>query len=97
MQGGAGPAPAPPERGTGGEGVLSPRPPRVTAAELLRALHHDGWYDDEQVGSHLSLRHATKAGRVIVPVHVGKTLKTGLLARILKDANMTVDEFRRLR
>ncbi|TAK33042.1 MAG: addiction module toxin, HicA family [Chloroflexota bacterium] len=75
---------------------MSPKLPRVTAMQTIRALHRDGWYDDEQAGSHLSLRHSQKPGKVIIPVHAGKTLKPGLLARILKDSDLTVDEFRRL-
>ncbi len=75
---------------------MSPKLPRVTAREAVRALRRDGWYDDDQVGSHLSLRHPTKVGRVIVPIHVGKVLKPGLLAQILKDASLSVDAFRSL-
>jgi predicted RNA binding protein YcfA (HicA-like mRNA interferase family) len=75
---------------------MSPRLPRVTAREAVRALHRDGWYDDDQVGSHLSLRHPTKAGRVIIPMHAGKVLKPGLFAQILNDAGLTIDAFRSL-
>ncbi len=75
---------------------MSPKLPRVTSIELVRALHRAGWYDDEQSGSHLSLRDPTKAGRVIVPMHKGTDLKVGTLASILDDAGMTPDELRRL-
>lgn len=75
---------------------MSPKLPRVTATKVVRALHRDGWYDDEQSGSHLSLRHPNKAGKVIVPIHRSKDLKPGTLAGILDDAGLTPDEFRRL-
>ena len=75
---------------------MSPKLPRITATQLVRALHKDGWYDDHQRGSHLYLLHPTKSNRVAVPMHAGKTIKTGLLASILKDADLSVDEFRRL-
>ncbi len=75
---------------------MSPKLPRITSTQLLRALHRDGWYDHAQLGSHLTLKHADKAGRVIVPIHAGKVIKPGLLARILRDANLTTEEFRRL-
>jgi predicted RNA binding protein YcfA (HicA-like mRNA interferase family) len=75
---------------------MSGKRPRVTARETVRALHRDGWYDDAQVGSHLSLRHPTKPGKVIVPIHTGRTLKPALLAQILKDAQLDVDKFRSL-
>jgi predicted RNA binding protein YcfA (HicA-like mRNA interferase family) len=75
---------------------MSPRLPRITPAQLLRALHHDGWYEHAQEGSHLTLKHPTKTGRLVVPIHAGKVLKPGLLARILDDAKLTADELRRL-
>ncbi|MCL5026566.1 MAG: type II toxin-antitoxin system HicA family toxin [Chloroflexi bacterium] len=75
---------------------MSPKLPRVTATQLVRALHRAGWYDDEQSGSHLSLRHPDRTGKVIVPVHRGKILKLGTLAGIMEDAGLTPDELRRL-
>jgi predicted RNA binding protein YcfA (HicA-like mRNA interferase family) len=71
---------------------MSPGLPRITARELVRALHRAGWYDDRQVGSHLTLLHSTRAGRVVVPMHAGKTIKPGLLRGILADAGLSVDE-----
>lgn len=75
---------------------MSPRLPRVAAADVVRALHRDKWFDDEQEGSHLHLRHPTKPGKVTVPTHRGKIIKPGLLSGILKDASLTPDKFRRL-
>lgn len=46
--------------------------------------------------AHLSVRHPERAGKVIVPMHKGKTLKLGTLSSILHDAGLTSDEFRRL-
>ncbi|MBI2863972.1 MAG: type II toxin-antitoxin system HicA family toxin [Chloroflexi bacterium] len=68
----------------------------MTATRLVRALHRAGWYDDEQSGAHLSLRHPNKAGKVVVPIHKGKDLKLRTLASILNDAGLTPDELRRL-
>ncbi|TAK36678.1 MAG: type II toxin-antitoxin system HicA family toxin [Chloroflexota bacterium] len=59
-------------------------------------MHRAGWYDEEQSGAHLNLRHPQKVGKVIVPVHRGKELKLGTLASILEDAGLAVDEFRRM-
>ncbi|MDO8671689.1 MAG: type II toxin-antitoxin system HicA family toxin [Dehalococcoidia bacterium] len=70
--------------------------PRITATQLIRVLHRAGWFDDEQSGSHLILRHPNKTGKVIVPVHKGKDLKLGTLASILEDAGLTIDDLRRL-
>jgi predicted RNA binding protein YcfA (HicA-like mRNA interferase family) len=75
---------------------MSPRLPRVTAAELLRALYRDGWYDSRQSGSHLVLRHPTKPQSVAVPRHSGKTLRLATLASILDSAELTPEDLRRL-
>lgn len=75
---------------------MTSRMPRVTSTQAVRALHRAGWYDEDQSGSHLSLRHLNKQGKVIVPIHRGKVLKPGTLASILDDAGLTAEEFRRL-
>lgn len=68
------------------------RLPRVTADQVLRALHRDGWYVERQ-RRHVILAHPTKAGTVVVPRHKGETLRPGTLSRIIDAAGLTVDEF----
>ncbi|HJT55659.1 MAG TPA: type II toxin-antitoxin system HicA family toxin [Ktedonobacteraceae bacterium] len=75
---------------------MSPRLPRITASELLRALRHDGWQPVRQSGSHITLRHPTKPGFVTVPRHASVTLKLKTLATILDQAGLTVDDLRKL-
>jgi predicted RNA binding protein YcfA (HicA-like mRNA interferase family) len=75
---------------------MAGRLPALRAEEVIRALHRDGWYDHEQDGSHLQLKHPVKPGRVTVPVHRGRTLKAKTLAAILNQASLRVDELRRL-
>jgi predicted RNA binding protein YcfA (HicA-like mRNA interferase family) len=72
------------------------RVPRVTADEVLRALSRDGWSVTRQSGAHAILRHPTKPGRVVVPIHRGRTLKIGTMSSILTQAGLTPDEFGRL-
>jgi len=74
---------------------VSPKLPRVTATEMLRALHRDGWYDHAQEGSHLALKHPVKTGRVTLPMH-RRDLNTRTVSSILKQAGLTADELRRL-
>ena len=71
-----------------------PRLPRVTADDAIRALRRDGWYTEDQAGSHAQLTHATKHGKVTLPMHRGKILKPKTLATILKQVGLTVDQFR---
>jgi predicted RNA binding protein YcfA (HicA-like mRNA interferase family) len=75
---------------------VSPRQPRITAAQLLRALRRDGWEVDRQRGGHAQLAHSTKPGLVTVPHHVGEILKPKTLATILEQAGLSVDDLRKL-
>lgn len=70
--------------------------PTVTAREIVSFLKTQGFLEDRQSGSHLTLVHPER-GTVTVPVHTGVDLGRGLATRILRDAGFTVDEYLRLR
>ena len=70
--------------------------PVLTAARILRALEHDGFYIHHAKGSHYALRHPVKKHlRVTLPFH-GGDLKRGTLRSILDQADLSVDEFLKL-
>ena len=73
------------------------RMPQVTAQDLIRFLKSQGFVEDRQAGSHLTLRHASRSVSVTVPVHTGCGIGRGLAVRILKDAGFSVDEYLRQR
>jgi predicted RNA binding protein YcfA (HicA-like mRNA interferase family) len=73
-----------------------PKLPRVTAREAERAIVRDGWYDAGGSGSHRQYRHPTKGGRVTIARHAGTILKPKVIASIIAQAGLTVDEFRAL-
>jgi predicted RNA binding protein YcfA (HicA-like mRNA interferase family) len=73
------------------------RLPQVTARELVRFLKVQGFAEDRQSGSHLTLWHAERNVSVTIPVHTGCDLGRGLAVRILKDAGFSVEEYLRLR
>jgi predicted RNA binding protein YcfA (HicA-like mRNA interferase family) len=73
------------------------RLPQLTARELVRFLKSQGFTEDRQSGSHLTLIHAGKRLAVTVPMHTGCDLGRGLVHRILKDAGYSVEDFLRLR
>ena len=75
---------------------MSPRLPRITAVELLRALKHAGWEPVRQSGSHVTLKHPIKPGTVTVPRHAHVTIKLKTLTSILEQAGLTVNELRDL-
>lgn len=63
----------------------------VSARECIRALQRVGFVIDRQAGSHITLVRDDPRGRVTVPNH--KELKVGMLRGIIRDANLTVEEF----
>ena len=68
--------------------------PVISGAETIRVLAKAGFEQVSQRGSHVKLRQSS--GRtVIVPVH--PELARGTLRSILRQANLTVDEFIELR
>lgn len=73
------------------------RMPQVTALELVKFLRGQGFVDERQSGSHLTLWHEENNVSVTVPIHTGCDLGRGLAIRILKDAGFSVEDYLRLR
>jgi len=73
------------------------RLPQIKARELVRLLKFRAFVEDRQSGSHLTLWHETRKVAVTVLVHTGCDIGRGLAARILKDAEFTVDDYLRQR
>jgi len=73
---------------------MSPQLPSLTSQKLVRFFLRQGFYEDRQSGSHLTLKHPD--GRY-VPVHTGKDIGKGLLNKIIKGAGYSVEEFNQLR
>jgi len=63
----------------------------VSARDCIRALQRIGFEVDRQRGSHITLIRDDPAGRVTVPNH--REIKVGMLRKIIRDADLTVDEF----
>lgn len=74
---------------------MSPRLPRVTAAQVIRVLEKQGFWPSRQSGSHRIYKN--EAGkRVTVPYHSSKTLHPKVLKSILRDADLSVEQFQQL-
>ena len=67
-----------------------PKLPRISGAEAIRALEKLGFEQVRQKGSHVVLRRDHLG--CVVPLH--KELKVGTLAGILRQANVSPEEFR---
>ena len=68
------------------------RLPRVTGHEIIAALQRAGFVVARVKGSHHFLRHPDSRGTV-VPVHAGETIGPGLLAAILRDCELSREDF----
>jgi predicted RNA binding protein YcfA (HicA-like mRNA interferase family) len=73
------------------------RMPQVTARDLVRFLKAQGFEEERQAGSHLTLWHPLRRIAVTVPVHTSADIGRGLAVRILKDAGFSVEDFVRRR
>jgi predicted RNA binding protein YcfA (HicA-like mRNA interferase family) len=70
-----------------------PKLPRISSREVIRILEYLGFEKVRQTGSHVVMKKETEAGEIgcVVPMH--KELKIGTLSGILKQAQVTVEEF----
>jgi predicted RNA binding protein YcfA (HicA-like mRNA interferase family) len=59
--------------------------------EVIKILNADGWRLDRQVGSHRQYRHPAKPGTVTVAGKLGRDLKRGTLASIMRQARLKGD------
>ncbi len=73
------------------------RMPQITAYEIIRFLKSQGFVEDRQSGSHLTLWHEGRNLSVTVPVHSGCDIGRGLAVRIIKDAGFSVEDYLRWR
>ena len=71
------------------------RLPSLTGDEIIKALRSAGFTVVRVKGSHHFLRHDD--GRTtVVPVHAGETIGPGLLSKIMRDCELSREEFRQL-
>ena len=66
--------------------------PKISGKNLIKFLQKDGFVVIRTKGSHNFLRHPD--GRsTTVPTHANETIGTGLLLKILKDCDISKDEY----
>ena len=66
-----------------------PKLPRVSGADIVRALQHLGFQKVRQSGSHVILRRESKG--CVVPMHA--EVKVGTLSGLLRQAEVSTEEF----
>lgn len=74
---------------------MSKKLPALTATAIIKALQRAGFVVIRIRGSHHFLLHPD--GRTtVVPCHAGETLGPGLIIKVLRDCELTRDQFRAL-
>jgi predicted RNA binding protein YcfA (HicA-like mRNA interferase family) len=71
---------------------VTPRLPRATAGEAAQALERSGFTLVRQSGSHRIYKNAT-GRRATIPFHAGEILHPKTLRSILRDADLTIEQF----
>lgn len=69
-----------------------PKLPVVKAKILLKTLIKLGFEKHHQIGSHIQLKHAD-GRRTTVPYHPSKEIRKGTLRGIIRDIDLSVEEF----
>jgi predicted RNA binding protein YcfA (HicA-like mRNA interferase family) len=66
--------------------------PALTGVEIVKALVKAGFQIIRQKGSHVKLAHLD--GRItVIPVHKGESIGKGLMSKILRDIDLSKEEF----
>lgn len=72
------------------------RLPAVTGKQVVKAFEKLGFELDRTCGSHHVLVKPGHLYHISVPVHGNAPLKRGLLRKLIRDAGLTVEEFRQV-
>ena len=70
--------------------------PKLTGKELAKIAVKLGFVFDHQTGSHMVFKHPD-GRRTVVPVHANEDLGKGLLREILKQVNLSKEDYEELR
>jgi predicted RNA binding protein YcfA (HicA-like mRNA interferase family) len=74
---------------------VSEKLPRLTAEELIRVLERKGWEHDRTRGSHHIYVHVATRRTLSIPI-ARRAMSIGTLSRLLKDAEISREELRKL-
>jgi len=74
---------------------VSEKLPRVKAGKVIKVLEKLGFKLARQSGSHKIFKNS-KGMRITVPYHSGKIFHPKLLKSILRDIELSIEEFKKL-
>jgi len=70
-----------------------PKLPVISGQKTIKKLEKIGYSVVRQKGSHIRLRNSNNLNCKPITVPVHKIIKLGLLRQIIKDADLSVEEF----
>ncbi len=73
-----------------------PKLPIVSAKEAIRTFERLGYQIVRQKGSHIRMHHKTDKSKRHLTIPNHKTIGKGLLRKLLRDAELTVEDFSKL-
>lgn len=68
----------------------------INATKLIKILNKEGFVLVRQSGSHARLEHPD-GRKTSIPVHTGENVRVGLLGKILRDVNISRNEFSKIK
>lgn len=68
----------------------------INSSRLIKILSKLGFVNIRQKGSHARLEHPD-GRKTSIPVHSGENVGVGLLRKILRDTNLTPEQFNKLK
>ena len=76
---------------------MSEKLPVLKVKEVIRVLEKAGFQKWRQKGSHLTMFRSTDNRGLTVPIHFSKEIPKGTLRAIIKQAGLSIEEFKSLR
>jgi predicted RNA binding protein YcfA (HicA-like mRNA interferase family) len=73
-----------------------PRLSPISSRNLIKIVDKLGFVKTRQAGSHARFVHPD-GRKISIPTHPGENIHRGLLRKLLRDLNLTPEEFSRLR
>lgn len=74
---------------------MSEKLPRVTAKQLIKVVESIGFQLVHQSGSHMVFRN-NEAKRIVIPYHTGKNLHPKIVSSIIKDIDLSIEDFKKM-
>ncbi len=70
--------------------------PSLHFEKVIHALRRNGWVVVRQKGSHIRLQKETQEGTLKITIPAHRPIKRSTLSHIIKQAQLTVDQFMNL-